>query len=235
MPQAGAKQWWHLMAKPGVGPGSYGSAGRAPGGSRDQGSTRRSPTHPPRLGPPCWGHRCPQTPAHRQQSCVGCSEDKPDPETPSNPPSSYARGCPPVKEGPRPPSFLPRIPGTSVSAPTAAPGMLVWPCPHVSPRVPSKIRVLGHPHPGADRDSPAPGVWWGRNAGTRGTRALAPARSLAPARQAHQLEDVLVLGHDGELQRVVTAGRGDGGVRVAGVGRSVARPMSRSAGSPTRR
>lgn len=65
----------------------------------------------------------------------------------------------------------------------------------------------------------------------RGT--LEPARSLAPAWQTHQLEDVLVLGHDGELQHIVTAGRGDRGVRVAGVGPRLPpeRPISCSAGS----
>ena len=164
---------------------------------------------------------------------MGCSKDKPDPVTQSNSPSSYAQGCPPPLKKHRscPPSFLPRTtPSTSISAPIAPPGMPAGPCPQLSPSVPNKIRALGHPHPrrgrSVGRDRPAPQVCWGENAGTawenhsREPKPWHQPRSLAPARQTHQLEDVLVLGHDGELQHIVTAGRGDGGVRPAAVGPS---------------
>lgn len=66
---------------------------------------------------------------------------------------------------------------------------------------------------------------------TAGNPTLEPALSPAPAQQTHQLEDVLVLGHDGELQHIVTAGRGDGGSSWPG---SV-RPCPQRGQSPMRR
>lgn len=58
---------------------------------------------------------------------------------------------------------------------------------------------------------------------------MSPSVPKAPGRQTHQLEDVLVLGHDGEFQHIVTAGQGTEGSSWTG---SV--PTCPQAGSPTR-
>lgn len=169
------------------------------------------------LGTPCWGHRCPRSPAQRQQS-----QDKPDPGIQSNSPSSYTRGCPSKKAG-----------ATSLILPAPAP--LVPPFPPFHPsqgcwwspatKHPQQDRGTWPPPPRAraqrGQGQPSPSGLGGQERRCRekprqGTQAPAPPRSLALARQAHQLEDVLVLGHDGELQHIVTAGREDGGVRAAG-------------------
>lgn len=82
-------------------------------------------------------------------------------------PPAMPEDAPPQKQGSRPHPSCSASLGTSAPTPTAAPGMLVGPCPQPSPCVHSKIGPLGHPHRrSVGRDTPAPQVWWGRNAGT---------------------------------------------------------------------
>lgn len=224
IPQAGTKQWCHLIAKAGVGAGSFGSSTKQESSGKQLGpEEHQAKPHAPPLaapGPHLTNSRATWDAPRISQTL----------RTRATPPPALPKDARlPKKQGPHPPSFLPRTPWylhfcTRCSSRDAG-GAL-------SPSVPSKIRAFGHPHPrcrrSAGRDRPAPQVWWGGNAWE--TQALEPAWSLAAAWQTHQLEDVLILGHDGELQHIVTAGRRDGGVRPVGVGPNLpsARPVSLS-------
>lgn len=163
------KQRCHLIATPGVGAGGFGgsTARRAPGGSGVRRSTRQSPTHPRRFGPPCGGHHCPRTPAHPQQRIIQSLRPRATrlPAMPKDvPPKKNPGATSRILPAPDPP--VPPLPH-----PLLLQGCWwgsVTKCPPLGAH--NNIGALGHPHPrrggSVGRDRAAPGVWWGRNAGT---------------------------------------------------------------------